>query len=243
MYFFSSDHKILKVTRKPSLLPDGNPFKSTNTHMKDIPTKGWEPPSYREFFRRTTEFERLLNGRPLVVILNKYTLEWGKEPVNYLSVPTLMETLDHLTPKYTVLYKRHTLRALRDKDGRELDLAEKDVIRNKYPGVLFFEDFADTLADLTEDSNLLLNGFMAQSTRFLTVQGGTAVQGSYFGGTNIILIKQGNEIERFNLTKKEIKNPWLGTGGDYSYFHKFANTTVVQTETDTAFLREMKKRM
>merc|ERR1712194_159989 len=243
LYYFSSKHEVDKtVKRKPYLLPAGNPFKSTNVHMKAIPTKRWSPPPYKDFFRRT-EFEMLLQGKPLVVILNKYVMEWGEAPVNYFSIPTLMTTLDYLTPKYTVLYKRHTSKGLRDKAGRELDLAEKGIIRSEHPGVLLFEDFAEVLDNPTEDSNLLLHGFMAQSKRFLTVQGGTAVQGSYFGGTNVILIKKGQEIERINLTTEEKASPWHGPGGDYSYFHKFANTTVIQTETDAAFLREMKKSM
>lgn len=230
------------VKRKARLLPAGNPFKNKNVHMKDIPTDRWKPPSYKDFFYRK-EFWALLQGRPLVVIMNKYTREWYKKPVNYFSIPTLMETLDYLTPKYTILYKRHTSKTHQDDHGKELDLAEKHIIRNKYPEVLFFEDFAEMLADPTEDSNLLLHGFMAQSKRFLTVQGGTAVQGSYFGGTNVILIKFGHELEKFNQTKKQRRDPWHSGGGDYAYFHKFANTTVIQTETDKAFLREMKNRM
>lgn len=193
--------------------------------MKDIPTDRWRAPPYAEFFRRP-EMEGVLNGKPLVVILNKYSMEWGGWPKNYFSVETLRKALDYLTPKYTVLYKRHTSAALMDTQGLDGDLNEKSIIRKEYPDVLFFEDFAEALDDI-EDSNLLLWGFMSLSKRFLTVQGGTAVTGSYFGGTNIILIKKGKELKY----------------GDYSYFHKFSNATVVQTQTDQSFLAEMKNYM
>merc|ERR1712029_121309 len=226
LYYFSNQHKIdSSVSRNGQTLPKGNPFNSQTAHMKDIPTARWSPPPYAEFFKRP-EMENILKGKPLVVILNKYTKEWDHLPSNYFSVPTLKSMLDYLTPNYTVLYKRNTPSALRDHQGLERDLKEKDMIRNNYPDVLLFEDFTEALVD-PEDYNLLFFGFMSLSKKFLSVQGGTAVAGSYFGGTNIILIKEGTELR----------------SGDYSYFHKFSNATVIHTETDGTFLEEMKKNM
>jgi len=226
MYFFSSQHTIRDIKREFMLLPDNNPFKSSTVHMSKIPEDtAWTPPNFVDFFRRP-EFETLLNGKPLVVILNKYNTEWHDTPANYFSEGTLNKMLKYLTPKYTVLYKRHTASEFADRSSTEKDMDEKEMIRKKYPDVLFFEDFADRLDDV-EDSNLLLFGFMSQSKRFLTVQGGTAVTGSFFGGTNIILIKKGKEIK----------------GRDYNYFHRFSNAEVIERKTDEKFLAEMMKQM
>ena len=65
------------------------------------------------------------------------------------------------------------------------------------------------------------------SKRFLTVQGGNAVVGSYFGGTNIIYSYAGQE-NRY---------------GDYQYFPRFSNATVIETRNETFFLSEMKRNM
>ena len=110
-----------------------------------------------------------------------------------------------------------------------MDLYEKDWIRKRYPeDVLFFEDFADHIpSDNVDDYNLLLFALLSMSTKFLTVQGGTAVTGSYFGGKNIILVKKGPELQL----------------GDYEYFPKFSGADVVQTNTDEDFINAIKQDM
>jgi len=230
LYFFSNNHTIDNtIQRVGRALPDDNPFMAHNSvHDSTFDATFWRAPPYAEFFRRR-ELEGILQpGKPLVVILNKYTVEWEKEPANFFPVETLRRTLDYLTPKYTVLYKRHTSSALQDHQDQVQGYEDKEMIRNEYKrdDVLFFEEFADCLEDV-DDVNLLLFGLMSLSKRFLTVQGGTAVTGSYFGGTNVILIKKGNEL----------------VYGDYGYFHRFSNATVVQTETDESFLNAMEAHM
>jgi len=230
LYFFSNKHTIRhdSANRFSGNLPEGHPFNVKTPHFSDeqFPIGiAWHPPPYAEFFHRS-EFDSLI-GKELVVILNKYTREWKEEPKNYFSVETLTEMLDYLTPKYTVLYKRDTPKVFTDNSGMEKDLGEKDMIRKNYgKKVLFFEDFSNELDDV-EDYNLLLFGMLSMSKKFLTVQGGTAVTGSYFGGNNIILIKKGVEIET----------------GDYTYFHRFSNATVTYRRSDRSFLDEMKKTM
>jgi hypothetical protein len=124
-----------------------------------------------------------------------------------------------------VLYKRTTPKFLFDRQDTSKvkfkDLDEKDMIRFEFPVPWMLEDFSDELTD-PEDFNLLQFGFMSQSSKFLTVQGRTAVVGSYFGGTNIILIKEGK---------------------DYECFHEFSNATAVETHKETEFLREMRTYM
>jgi len=224
------------------ILPLPNPFQAASVHFRDedFPRDpAWRPPPYSDFFARS-EMEGILKGKPLVVILNKYVWQYylgdrdsGKgegSVANHFSVPVLRDMLDYLTPRYTVLYRRHTPKALMDKPEQDhpfgLKLNEKKMIRRVYPEVLFYEDFEDALDD-PEDSNLLFFGLMSLSKRFLTAQGGNAVVGSYFGGTNIILIKGGRELYH----------------GDYGYFHRFSNATVIETRADAAFLRELKRNM
>ena len=84
-----------------------------------------------------------------------------------------------------------------------------------YPDVLLLEDFDAHIKDV-EDFNLLLFGFMSMSEGFISIQGGNAAVGSYFGKTNVILIKAGPELN----------------GGDYQYFHKFSGGEIWPTTTD-----------
>lgn len=254
MYYFNRNHKFHRGMKRVagSPLPFGNPM-GEDVHMSDFsPAAGtkWLPPPYATFFRdlenQENPFERLWKvenrGKPLVVILNKYTTEWGGPPVNYFSMDMVQKMLEYLTPNYTVLYKRQSSPLAFD-DGHGYDaglLSEKDMIREEYPDVLLFEDFSEAFVlnleydeDPDDDEyennvNLLLFAFLAQSRHVLSVQGGgTAVVGSYFGGTNIVLIKKGKELQY----------------GDYGYFHKFSNATVVQCNSDSSFLAQMKDRM
>ena len=260
LYFFNyKNHKVNPNSKRGDMyLPNDNPFGSKDVHMDTLPTTSafwdnWSPPPIRQFFYQNGAFKNRLNDllsnyskkpttlpgqdsfkmKPLVVILNKYSIEWNKGPVNYFSVETLEKMLDYLTPNYTVLYKRHTSYALMDHQGLDgQDLQDKEMIRDRYPNpndVMLFEDFSEGMfdgSDYVEDTNLLLFAFMSMSEGFLTVQGGTAVTGSYFGKTNIILIKAGKEL-KYN---------------DYNYFHEFSNAAVVPTNTDESFLNEMKQR-
>jgi hypothetical protein len=184
----------------------------------------WQAPPFKDFFRRP-EVAALLLDKPLVVIQNKYHTEWGEPPANFFSVDVLSEMLDYLVPNYTVLYKRHTAKLLGDHSKR-LELNEKTHIRKNYPSVVLYEDLQAGLDD-PEDQNLLQFGLMALSDRFLTVQGGTAVISSYFGGKTLILVKKGHEL----------------TKGDYGYFHRFSNSSIVWKTTDAEFLENMKNMM
>lgn len=226
MYWFSDDHEIVSSERSHHLLPHGNPFGGASVHRRDFPVDtDWQAPPFKTFFGFPTK-HKMLERKPLVVIENKYTSEWKDPPINFMSVKVLLKLLEYLEPKYTILYKRHTDGHLVDHHGIENNLGEKLVIGRQFPSVFFYEDVQRDLKDV-EDQNLLHFGLLSLSDRFLSVQGGTAVVCSYFGGSNVILIKRGKEL----------------TAGDYEYFHRFSNATVVWRRTDQDFLDHVKKVM
>ena len=237
MYWFSDSHQVVPFKRRDqSIGGRGNPFPIVTgrrdnplphrtVHIPSFPDDApWQAPPFKEFFFRP-EVASLLTEKPLVVIQNKYHSEWGGPPVNFFSTETLSEMLDYLVPKYTVMYKRHTAAKLGD-HSKLFDLGEKSHIREHYPSVIFYEDLQEGLDD-PEDQNLLQFGLMALSDRFLTVQGGTAVASSYFGGSTLILVKKGAEL----------------VDGDYNYFHRFSNSSVVWMTHDAKFIEKMKQMM
>ena len=220
MYFFSYNHTIKTEDRTwPAKLPDGNPFKSDKVHLKDFPyDTEWLAPSFKEFFIRP-DISELLNDKPLVVIMNKYKLEWqSTEPINFMSIELLRDVLTYLVPKYSILYKRYTNMELQDEMQRREGLhnfEDKKMIRQEFPTVVLYDDLQVGLTDV-EDQNLLLFGIMSLSDRFLSVQGGSAVVSSYFGGQTTIFIRYGMEL----------------SSGDHNYFHRFSNSSVEWTNRD-----------
>ena len=94
MYFFSYNHTIITERRAWlfNKLPEGNPFQSEKVHLKDFPyDTEWLAPNFKDFFIRPDIYE-LLNDKPLVVIMNKYKLEWqSTEPINFMSIDLLRD--------------------------------------------------------------------------------------------------------------------------------------------------------
>eukprot|EP00316_Scyphosphaera_apsteinii_P022907 CAMPEP_0119301942 /NCGR_PEP_ID=MMETSP1333-20130426/3634_1 /TAXON_ID=418940 /ORGANISM="Scyphosphaera apsteinii, Strain RCC1455" /LENGTH=1179 /DNA_ID=CAMNT_0007304155 /DNA_START=97 /DNA_END=3637 /DNA_ORIENTATION=- len=218
MYWFSDEHSIVHTPRNWLVLPEGNPFgpdkgKVSVVHRSTPPSEDaeWKPPPFKVFFDRPIVRE-MLAEKPLVVIQNKNGGKLHASTANYFDVDELRTILKTLVPKYTVVYKRHVTEVLKDlsDSGHPNQLREKEMIRAEFPSVVMFEDLSDGLED-PEDENLLFFGLLAVSDRFLSPQGGTAVVGSYFGGTNGILLREG----------------WEKVKGDYSYFHLFSNASVV----------------
>ena len=225
MYFFSYNHTIKKEDRswKEANLPEGNPFQSDKVYHKDFPyDTEWLAPNFKQFFIRPDIYE-LLNEKPLVVIMNKYKKEWEyEEAKNFMSVDLLRNILTYLTPKYSVLYKRFTNIELQDEMQRRKgfhDLKDKEMIRKEFPTVVLYDDLQVGLTDV-EDQNLLLFGVMSLSDRFLSVQGGSAVISSYFGGNTTIFIRAGPEASE---------------ASSYNYFHRFSNSNVEWTNRDKIY--------
>jgi len=144
--------------------------------------------------------------------------------VNYFFIPILIAILNYLAPKYTILYKRDYIsESLKDRNELK-DLGKKELLCQTYGNnILFFKDFAQQLTNVN-DYNLFSFAIFSMHKKFLSVQGGIAVIGSYFGGINLILGKKGFEIKR----------------GDYTYYHRFSNATVIHKQSDASFLYVMK---
>lgn len=223
MYFFSDSHFIKPIQRQNVLLPEGNPFGADTVQIPNFPLDAeWMPPPFKDFFRPFEFHERF--GKPLLFISNKYRKEWSRRPFNFLSVDVLRKLLKHVTPRYHVVYKRHTAEELKDWEDKEKDLSEKDMIRSEFPEVVLFEQMTTSLED-AEDENLLMFTLMAASNGFISVQGGMSVASSYFGGSNVILIKRGTELK----------------SGSYGYFHRFSGANVQWKSTDDEFLESVYK--
>lgn len=222
-YFWSDEHTIDPTTQRQNLpLPQGNPFNSDRVYMPDFPyDTPWLAPPFREFFHRADLAERLSEGgKPLLFISNKCRREWRKKVSNNMSLKVLRQILDHVYPKYTIVYKRYTRPDYRDWEDLEKDFADKAMLKREFPDVVLFENLSHSLTDDPEDENLLMYSLLATSERCIVVQGGMAVACAYFVPHTSILIKAG---------------PELNTGG-YSYFHRFSNATVKWETQDNRFV-------
>ena len=201
-YYFSPKHVINKKPRY-----SGNIWTSTipNKSVSEFTGEGeWYAPPYKAKYMNS-EF---VYDKPILVIANKYNVEWNRGPINYLSLQKITYILNTLGDKYTVFYNRRTPNHLKD-DQAHMDLKEHTFIRQAYPDVKF-------ISDLEGDYNLNQLRVYANCEHFISVQGGNSILASYFGGTNIVYAVKGNELN----------------GGFYNRLSKLSGCNVIHAKED-----------
>lgn len=163
------------------------------------------------------------------MIFNKYTPEihLGGVPKNFIPVDALMQLLDYLTLYYHVVYVRLERKDLLQADDlRAAAFGDKAMIRQRYRSdqVVILDDIANHLdADAV---NLLIFSLGAHCRNFVSVQGGNSQVASFFGGQNFVLVK-GRVSEVLH--------------GDYTYYWRYANTTVKMVRKQEKLVELVKK--
>lgn len=210
LYYFSPDHTELDVGREWSedCLKG---FPNKRVHVKRLKTSKWVPPPYKEFY----ENDVYRYSKPLCMISNKYTTEWGGPPINFLSVELLRQILDEISGRYQVIYNR-PFKYITEDDQKSLEFDDFEMIRREYPDVLFLDELfkANKANDTFNEVQFKVH---ANCDCFLSVQGGGSVLSSYFGGTNLILAKRGAE---------------LGWKSYSNWYHTFSGAKIQHTDSD-----------
>jgi len=243
LYYFSYHHSIEpakpgRSQRESHRLPRESPLGET-PHFGDdqFPTKAdWTPPPYKQFFTRKNDIDVLESlDKPLLILSNKYTMEWSDGPTNHIPLETLWEILKFLTPRYHIVYNRFKdarledrLEAKIEKNGGVGPYGDKEMIKRFFPSVVLFEELSQNLE--TDDVNLLMFSLSATADKFISVQGGNSVVASFFGGTNVIHCVRGPEI-----------NYHSDHGGDFSYYHRFSNATIEVAKDAIKFCHAVKQ--
>jgi hypothetical protein len=180
LYYFSPDHVEVGAKRSWNnmrLLDVPN----KNIHVPTLDTKKWIPPPYKIIYEsswKTLTFD--------LVVSNKYCTEWGREPVNYLDLPTLDRIF---SSGKRILYNRLIDPAL--EDHAEIREFKDHELASSYDNVT-------TIQKVMKDTGYRYNECQlrayANCDRFISVQGGNSIMCSYFGGRNIIYAVRGSEL-------------------------------------------------
>ena len=211
-YFFLDEKKCIeKYTSRTHIIPPDLPL--SGIHFQNLNTEKWEVPNFKEYY---SSFNLPFTyTKPLLLISNKYTEEWKKPPVNFITINILDELFSKLKNKYQIVYNRPQSKKITVDTQRYYDLGDYKLIKDKYPEVI----------DLNEinsygNYNLLQLSIASKTDKFISVQGGSSIFSSLFGGTNIILTKKGSEL-KFN---------------SYYWYNKFSNTNVFWFQEEYQFL-------
>lgn len=186
LYYFSPRHEEKNINRSFIQLRE---FPINNIHVTELDTSKWAPPPYKKVYQN----KRFVWDKPSLIVSNKYSYEWGEPPANYLSIETLHKVFSLLKNKFQIIYNRPTKDDLPPDDQPILKFDDYQLIQRHFPEIITLSSLKKINNDLT--FNTLQSMVYANSDYFISVQGGGCPLASYFGGTNIIYAKKGNELK------------------------------------------------
>jgi hypothetical protein len=193
LYFFSEDHEE-RYTFRDWNYNFNNNFEFPNmTHSYSKSFKKWKAVPLK------TKYQNLnfSYDKPILVIANKYNIEWDRQPSNYFDMLTLEKIIQACRTNYQIIYNRPLPLHITEDNSEILDLDEHGWLKRTYPEVLQLNDIYESHKNDVNSFNHLQLLLYSNCGHFISVHGGTGTLASYFGGTNIILSNGGLE-SRFN---------------------------------------------
>lgn len=172
--------------------------KAVQRHWIDVAERGWPtnstytatrqpwhaPPDYRSRYRGQGQ----TFSRPVLFVQNKFCLEWGRGPINFLPLDLLDRLLTRASARFDIVYSRP--RPL----VREVGFTHDNNAYCDYPDIALVRrrGGAVILEDLCEQTgapyNLTKLEILAKSNLFVAVQGGGAHLLACFGNSLMLLL-------------------------------------------------------
>ena len=211
-YFFLSEDELEFKTDQRRWLPVRERYWPSNSTYSATASSWHAYPDYRQHYvRKGMAFQR-----PLIFVQNKFVIEWGVGPINYIPVAALNQFIAEASNRYTIIYSRpgsvpsnrigyssDANPALSYPDGR---LAER------FPNVVHLEKLC---ADQTLDYNQAKLEILAKCHLFVSVQGGGAHILAAFGNSLMLLLDREE-----NLGGDGREFPHAYSRGPYKYLSK-----------------------
>lgn len=211
-YFFLSDDEIEFKIEPRNWLPVRDRYWPSNSTYHATASPWHVYPDYRQHYAS----KGLLFQRPLIVIQNKFTIEWEVGPINYIPISALYQFLARVSDRFTVVYSRPgSVKGKQEGYSRDhnLELAYPDSdVSERYPGVIHLEKLC---ADQELQYNQTKLEVLAKSHLFVAVQGGGAHILAAFGNSLMLLL---DREEYLGIDGREY--PHAYQRGPYKYLAK-----------------------
>ncbi len=189
-YFFSENHREQYEKRVWEAGYDYYDVPNM-THSPTFDFSKWARVPLKSEYRN----ELFRFGKPLLVIANKYNVEWDKPPINFLDIPALDRIITTFGATHQIIYNRPLTTQIVGDNSETMDLHEHNWLREKHPEVLLMNDLYEQHRERVSSFNHLQLMVYANCDRFISMHGGTAALASYFGGINIVLSHPGGGME------------------------------------------------
>jgi hypothetical protein len=186
-YYFSENHIEEFETRTN----EGNYNFDTPRilYSQDYDMKKWLAVPLKKRFQN----EIYVYSKPILILANRYNMEWGGPPISYFDVPTLDYIISNLKNDYTIIYNRPRPENITEDNSETYDLNEFEWLEKSHPEVLFMQKLYEENRGNANNFNHLQLMVYANANHFVSIHGGTSVLASYFEGINLILSKEGPE--------------------------------------------------
>ncbi|RXK81995.1 hypothetical protein ESB13_18635 [Filimonas effusa] len=187
LYFFSPDHEEAFDIRTNEGNYNFETPRILYSHNYDM--KKWLPVPLKETYQN----DIYVFDKPILVIANRYNMEWDGPPISFYSLDILSYMISRLKNDYTIIYNRPRPKDITGDNSAIYDLNEFEWLQNEHPDVILMEDLWKENRAKAKTFNHLQLMVYANTSHFLSTHGGTSCLASYFGGKNLILSKRGPE--------------------------------------------------
>ena len=102
-YFMKPENVIEKDRQRKYVDKHHRPLLVNNDeYVWDFDRRYWLSPPYKSHYKNNV----FIYNKPLLIIHNKYNIEWDKRPINFINEETLDKILTMLVDKYQIVYIR-----------------------------------------------------------------------------------------------------------------------------------------
>ncbi len=196
-YFINSDNIIEKEEKRRYIIPHKN-FLILNDHghCKNLNKQYWYPPPYKSIYKNNI----LIFEKPIIVIHNKYNIEWNKAIINFINVDTLRYIFNSLKDKYQIIYIR-PINTIKD-ENYSFDYNENSIGNDLQDYKLIDSEFSESVIkmyDLLNKYNYIYNELLlmlySNCDNYISTQGGASITMAFFYKKMLILhINGGTEL-------------------------------------------------
>ncbi|RNI27580.1 hypothetical protein EFA69_15770 [Rufibacter immobilis] len=183
LYFFSHNHEERYQVRDWRV-PTRYEFPNME-HSASFSYSKWRRVPYKQHFSNSI----FVFEKPILIIANKYNMEWDNPPLNFLSIIDLDNIISTYGQKYQIIYNRPLPSHIVTDNSEILDLQEHAWLKQTHSEVILVDDLYETYRAKVNNFNHLQLLLYANCDRFISMHGGTAALASCFEGINVILSK------------------------------------------------------
>ncbi|WP_211229789.1 hypothetical protein [Olivibacter sitiensis] len=187
LYYFSPDHQEIFEKRDPANNYNYEMPRILFSHDYNI--RKWAPVPYAEHFAN----DLFRYEKPILVIANRYNMEWDGPPISFFSIERLDQIITLLKADYQIIYNRPRPNQITGDNSEIYDLEELDWLRQTHPDVILMEDLYRKHQESVSSFNHMQMLVYANTRHFISTHGGTAALACCFGGVNLIFSKRGEE--------------------------------------------------